>query len=164
MEMALKGGGDLLERIMAWGGLPYELARFYAAELMAGLSGHVVVSDFGLSEVFEIPGTFSPYSPDGTANRLPQEPYLTSGCCGTVSYMAPEIWQKEKYGFGIDFWALAITIYEMFTCLLSSLTATRRLRFIPALGALVSSRPVHSCGPDMSCASRLAWRDTNEGI
>ncbi|KIJ61347.1 hypothetical protein HYDPIDRAFT_169772 [Hydnomerulius pinastri MD-312] len=139
LAMALKVGGDLHEQISTWGRLPYELAKFYAAELMVGLlslhqrgvlhrdikpanilidgGGHVVISDFGLSEVFEIavPRTNSPYCIRGTTKQLSQAPYLTSGLCGTVSYIAPEIWRNEKYGFAVDYWALAITIHEMLT-------------------------------------------------
>ncbi|KIJ14917.1 hypothetical protein PAXINDRAFT_59504, partial [Paxillus involutus ATCC 200175] len=120
MAVTLKTGGDLQKQIEGWDAIPLDIARFYAAELLVGLfslhrrgvlhrdikpgnillddSGHVIISDFGLAKVFEL----------GT-------PYLTSGCCGTLSHMAPEIFFEERYGFAVDYWALAITIYEMLT-------------------------------------------------
>jgi serine/threonine protein kinase len=84
-------------------------------------SGHVIISDFGLAKVFELGSDAenfvleSPYYFNGATNQLSQAPYLTSGCCGTLSHMAPEIFFEERYGFAVDYWALAITIYEMLT-------------------------------------------------
>ncbi|KIJ63782.1 hypothetical protein HYDPIDRAFT_91621 [Hydnomerulius pinastri MD-312] len=115
MAVALHTGGDLQRQIDAWDGIPQDITKFYAAELLVGIfslhrkgvlhrdikpgnilldkHGHVVIADFGLSKA----------------------PYLTSGCCGTLSHMAPEILLEQKYGFAVDYWALAITIYEMLT-------------------------------------------------
>ncbi len=33
--------------------------------------------------------------------------------CGTVEYMAPEIFGSENYDFGVDIWSLGILLYEM---------------------------------------------------
>ncbi|KAF9235676.1 kinase-like domain-containing protein, partial [Melanogaster broomeanus] len=60
-------------------------------------SGHVIIGDFGLSKVFDLVS------------------YLVSGCCGMPSHMAPKMLFQEKYGFSVDYWALAVTIYEMLT-------------------------------------------------
>ncbi|KAF9220479.1 kinase-like protein [Gyrodon lividus] len=143
MAVALKTGGDLQKQIDRWDRIPIDIARFYAAELFVGLFslhrkgvlhrdikpgnvlldewGHVIISDFGLSKVFDLGGGArnsvleSPYCFNGTTNQLSQAPYLTSGCCGTFSHMAPEIFLEQKYGFAVDYWALAITVYEMLT-------------------------------------------------
>ncbi|KAF9232122.1 kinase-like domain-containing protein, partial [Melanogaster broomeanus] len=111
-------GGDLETRIYESGGIPVDIARYYAAEMVVGLfslhkrgllhrdikpgnilfdeSGHVIIADFGLS-------------------KRSQASYLASGCWGTFSHMAPEMLLQEKYGFSVDYWALAVTIYEMLT-------------------------------------------------
>lgn len=33
--------------------------------------------------------------------------------CGTPSYMAPEIVNKQNYSFGVDIWALGIVLYKI---------------------------------------------------
>ncbi|KAF9235678.1 kinase-like domain-containing protein, partial [Melanogaster broomeanus] len=118
MVVELKTGGDLETQIYGSGGIPVDIARHYAAEMVVSLfslhkrgvlhrdikpgnilfdeSGRVVIADFGLS-------------------KQSQASYLASGCCGTLSHMAPEMLSQEKYGFSVDYWALAVTIYEMLT-------------------------------------------------
>ncbi|KAF8839561.1 kinase-like protein, partial [Paxillus ammoniavirescens] len=143
MVVTLKTGGDLQKQIEEWDGIPLDITKFYAAELLVGIfslhrrgvlhrdikpgnillddSGHVVISDFGLAKVFELGSNAdnfaleSPYYFNGATNQLSQAPYLTSGCCGTLSHMAPEIFFEQSYGFAVDYWALAVTIYEMLT-------------------------------------------------
>jgi serine/threonine protein kinase len=34
---------------------------------------------------------------------------------GTVEYVAPEMIQKEEYGYAVDFFSLGLVIYEMLT-------------------------------------------------
>eukprot|EP00904_Undaria_pinnatifida_P012982 jgi/Undpi1/8814/HiC_scaffold_25.g11276.m1 len=34
--------------------------------------------------------------------------------CGTLPYMAPEIFAGQVYGSGVDVWAVAVTLYELF--------------------------------------------------
>lgn len=34
---------------------------------------------------------------------------------GTVEYVAPEMIQKEEYGYSVDFFSLGLVIYEMLT-------------------------------------------------
>jgi len=35
--------------------------------------------------------------------------------CGTPSYMAPEIVNKQEYDFGVDIWALGVLFYKIVT-------------------------------------------------
>ncbi|KAH7925340.1 kinase-like protein [Leucogyrophana mollusca] len=131
--------GDMHTQIAKWDGIPLDIVRFYTAELIVALHGihqrgiihrdvkpgnilldevgHPFIADFGLAKVFpnEIPGEMSPYGGPGTAYGLSQIPYLTKRCCGTPHYMAPEMFDGVNYGFGVDFWALGVTMYEMLT-------------------------------------------------
>lgn len=34
--------------------------------------------------------------------------------CGTFEYMAPEIYESEKYDENVDIWSLGILLYELF--------------------------------------------------
>lgn len=38
---------------------------------------------------------------------------MTSGFCGTLTHMAPEILSKQRYGLAVDIWSLGITVFEM---------------------------------------------------
>ncbi|KAL4065594.1 kinase-like domain-containing protein [Scleroderma yunnanense] len=136
MVMPLQSGGDLHQRIVSMRNLPLDLARFYAAELMVGLydlhsrgilhrdikpsnllidnRGHLLISDFGLSHVFPVnaSGAPPPYC-SGLTRHLSGAPYVARGLCGTVDYMAPEIFLEGQYGFGVDYWAAGITLFQM---------------------------------------------------
>ncbi|CAK9300640.1 unnamed protein product [Gordionus sp. m RMFG-2023] len=39
----------------------------------------------------------------------------TNTSCGTPLYVAPEILRGDDYSFGVDWWSLGITMYEMLT-------------------------------------------------
>ena len=53
--------------------------------------GYLKLVDFGLSKVI------------GSGR--------TSTICGTPDYFAPEVVRGEKYGFGVDYWALGVLFY-----------------------------------------------------
>lgn len=58
-------------------------------------TGEIVFIDFGLCKVIN----------DDKTRTL----------CGSVEYMAPEIIKGEAYSYPVDFWALGILVYELFT-------------------------------------------------
>ncbi|KAI5988370.1 kinase-like domain-containing protein [Pisolithus albus] len=132
LAMSLQVRGDLQQLISSVRVLSLDLARFYAAELIVGLyalhtrgimhrdikpenllidkRGHLLISDFGLAVVFDVPGGIPPYVENGWE---PQAPYIVKGSCGTLDFMAPEVLQNKGYGFSVDFWAAGITIFTM---------------------------------------------------
>lgn len=48
----------------------------------------------------------------GSARVLPNNSKLTDKC-GTISYMAPEMIEKQPHGFPVDMWSLGVIVYFM---------------------------------------------------
>ncbi|KAM4722742.1 protein kinase C zeta type-like [Rhinophrynus dorsalis] len=112
-------GGNLYQLIDHHGAQPEDHLRFYAAEMSLGIEflhrcniihrdiklqnvmldgeGHIKIADFGISKEHfnEREGTKTP--------------------CGTLPYWAPEIHMRDVYGFGVDWWALGLCLYQMAT-------------------------------------------------
>ncbi|KAI6114490.1 kinase-like domain-containing protein [Pisolithus sp. B1] len=78
--------------------------------LLIDKGGHILISDFGLAVVFDIPGSVPPYVGNGW---VPQAPYIVRGSCGTLDFMAPEMLLNKGYGFAVDYWAAGVTIFTM---------------------------------------------------
>lgn len=111
-------GGDLATHMARLYTFSKECALFYAAEIIDGIgelhrmgvlyrdlkpenilltaSGHVILTDFGLSKFL-----------------VESEDYSTQTFCGTAEYLAPEVLLGEAYSFGIDYWSFGTILYEM---------------------------------------------------
>ena len=62
--------------------------------ILIGFDGYSALTDFGMAKTLMINETTDTY-------------------CGTPDYMAPEIINREKYGFQVDYWAVGILVFEM---------------------------------------------------
>ena len=115
-------GGDLYFHMNQRGKLPEHLVHFFAAEIGVALDflhdnqvifhdlkpenimfddkGHLHLIDLGLAEI-----------------GITQSCSGSTSECGTLQYMAPEIFNKYNYdhGFAVDWWSYGIIIYEMLT-------------------------------------------------
>jgi serine/threonine protein kinase len=60
--------------------------------------GHLKLADFGLAKR----GIDSPVNG-------------ASSACGTPEYLSPEVLNKQKHGFAVDYWGLGMVLYEMLT-------------------------------------------------
>jgi len=106
-------GGDLYYLLSRCKKFKESQARFYSGEVFLAIqhlhslgviyrdlkpenvlldsSGHVKLTDFGLSKESQTADTF----------------------CGTPVYLAPEIWMHKTYGYAVDWWSLGCVLYEM---------------------------------------------------
>jgi len=113
-------GGELFFHLSIEKKFTEDRARFYSAEIISGISylhqhgiiyrdlkpenilldrsGHVVMTDFGLSKE----GLNSPTD-------------RTITFCGTPEYLAPEVISGESYTKAIDWWSVGTLIFEMLT-------------------------------------------------
>ncbi|KAL1538057.1 cAMP-dependent protein kinase [Salvia divinorum] len=108
--------GELFDYIIGKGRLPEEEARRFFQQIIAGVDhchrnnvvhrdlkpenllldgkGNVKIADFGLSETME----------DGRRLR---------GFCGSMNYMAPEIFTGKGYGHEVDIWSCGAILYAL---------------------------------------------------
>jgi len=111
------GGGELLMHLRRLRRFPEVTARFFAAEVALGLeylhergichrdlkpenvlledSGHIRLTDFGLSKVGLIGHT------------------VTMTICGTPEYLPPEVFRNEGYACELDWWSFGVLLFEM---------------------------------------------------
>ncbi|KAF3921294.1 Phototropin-1 [Orbilia brochopaga] len=112
-------GGELFNYLATERIFPEDTASFYSAEIVLALdhlhrnvgvvyrdlkpenclldaSGHLLLTDFGLSKVAE----------DGARCK---------SMSGTPEYMAPEVLEGKTYGFEVDWWSLGALIFDLLT-------------------------------------------------
>ncbi|XP_077134867.1 microtubule-associated serine/threonine-protein kinase 2-like [Ranitomeya variabilis] len=116
------------------GSLPITLARLYIAEtvlavdylhsygvvhrdlkpanLLITSTGHIKVTDFGVSKIGLMRPTSKLYKAPTT--DITRE-FLDKEIAGTASYLAPEVILKKGYGRPLDWWSVGIILYQ-FIC------------------------------------------------
>ncbi|KAL7425213.1 Chk1 protein kinase [Cryptotrichosporon argae] len=122
MVLELAVGGDLFDKIAPDVGVPEDLAKFYFAQLVAGIefihergiahrdlkpenlllaaNGNLKISDFGLCAVFRHKG----------------KTRLLSGRCGSLPYVAPELGAPAGQMYAaepVDVWGLGVVLYTL---------------------------------------------------
>ncbi|KAJ3353537.1 hypothetical protein GGF32_002952 [Allomyces javanicus] len=128
-------GGDIATQLAKFGRFTLPRVRLYAAEIALGLfelhrlqilyrdlkpenvlldsTGHIVLTDFGLSKMFRSSSTSSnsrrPSTSGGSGGDAPR----TNTFAGTAEYLAPEILRNEEYSFEVDWWSFGTLAYEM---------------------------------------------------
>ncbi|CAJ0964372.1 unnamed protein product [Ranitomeya imitator] len=117
-----------------YGPLPLDLARIYIAEiilaveylhsygvvhrdlkpknLMISSTGHIKVTDFGISKLGLMRPTSDNYK---VRTKDITREFRDNEVAGTYHYLAPEVILKVGYGRPIDWWATGIILYEFLT-------------------------------------------------
>jgi serine/threonine protein kinase len=113
-------GGELFFHLNRAGVFPENVTRFYAAELVLALAdlhqGDVVYRDLKPENVLLDHAGHVKLADFGLCKR--EVSSSTSGChslCGTPEYLAPEILSRTGHGKSVDWWALGMLVFEMFT-------------------------------------------------
>jgi len=123
MVMEYVVGGELFTYLSNYNNFTKDMVLFYAAEMLLVLEylhnrqivyrdlkpenvlidaeGHVKITDFGFAKRLDTMACFG------------RDQAKTYTVCGTMDYLAPEIIKKQGHGYGVDYWALGVIIFEM---------------------------------------------------
>ncbi|XP_077113367.1 microtubule-associated serine/threonine-protein kinase 4-like isoform X2 [Ranitomeya variabilis] len=134
MVMDFEAGGDCNSFLKLNGPLPLDLARMYIAEmvvaveylhsygvihrdlkptnLMISSTGHIKVTDFGISKLGLMRPTSDNYK---VRTKDITREFRDNEVAGTFHYIAPEVILQKGYGRPIDWWAIGIILYEFLT-------------------------------------------------
>ena len=107
-------GGELFSRMRTLRRLDEDAARFYSACVVSAFeylqSRHVLYRDLKPENVMIHADGYIRVVDFGFAKRVFTRTYTV---CGTPEYLAPELLMMKGHGFGVDWWALGVLLYEM---------------------------------------------------
>ena len=109
-------GGELFKLLRNRRVLAINYVRFYAAEITSALvhlhSMNIVYRDLKPENILITATGHVKLIDFGFATHL-KEGESSSSFCGTLEYLAPEIVQRTRHDFAVDWWTLGILLYEL---------------------------------------------------
>lgn len=107
-------GGELFSHLRRAQRFSSDVARFYAAEVVAALQYlhrlDIIYRDLKPENILLDSQGHVKLCDLGFAKRVSDRTYTV---CGTPDYLAPEIILNKGYGRSVDWWALGVLIFEM---------------------------------------------------
>jgi len=109
-------GGELFTHLRRARKFSDEQAKFYASQIASAFANihtkNIIHRDLKPENILLMPNGYSKLTDFGFAKIL--EPGTrTYTLCGTPEYIAPEVLLNKGHGKAVDWWTLAILIYEM---------------------------------------------------
>lgn len=118
LVLELVSGGEFFTLLKRAGRLKMPHCAFYASQIVLVfqyLHDHkIVYRDMKPENLLIGTDGYLRLTDFGFAKRL-TKPFRTFTLCGTPEYIAPEILLNRGHAFSVDWWALGILVFEMFT-------------------------------------------------
>merc|ERR1719394_434795 len=119
LVLELVQGGEFFSLLRKTGVLQLPHAAFYASQIVLIFQflhkNKIVYRDLKPENLLIGKDGYLKLTDFGFAKRLDKNPPRTWTLCGTPEYIAPEILLNKGHGFSVDWWALGILLFEMFT-------------------------------------------------
>jgi len=119
LVLELVQGGEFFSLLRKTGVLQLPHAAFYASQIVLIFqflhNNKIVYRDLKPENLLIGKDGYLKLTDFGFAKRLDKIPPRTWTLCGTPEYIAPEILLNKGHSFSVDWWALGILVFEMFT-------------------------------------------------
>jgi len=119
LVLELVQGGEFFSLLRKTGVLQLPHAAFYASQIVLIFQflhkNKIVYRDLKPENLLIGKDGYLKLTDFGFAKRLDKNPPRTWTLCGTPEYIAPEILLNKGHSFSVDWWALGILLFEMFT-------------------------------------------------
>jgi len=119
LVLELVQGGEFFSLLRKTGTLQLPHAAFYSSQIVLIFQflhkNKIVYRDLKPENLLINRDGYLKLTDFGFAKRLDKHPRRTWTLCGTPEYIAPEILLNKGHSFPVDWWALGILLYEMFT-------------------------------------------------